>query len=151
MTVAPHAPPLVCADVEEAVAVLRDRGLRLTASRRLVLTELFAGTGDPVSADQLATRLALDLASVYRNLEALEQQGLVRHVHLGHGPGLYARIADGEREYLYCVGCHAVRAVTPEQLNAVRALIRQEFGYEASFSHFPVTGACPDCARRPSP
>ena len=30
-----------------------------------------------------------DLASVYRNLETLEDAGLVRHMHLGHGPGLY--------------------------------------------------------------
>jgi Fur family ferric uptake transcriptional regulator len=146
MTIAPHAPPLACADVEEAIAVLRERGLRLTASRRLVVAELFAGDGDPMSAETLANRLNLDLGSVYRNLEALEQQGLIRHVHLGHGPGLYARIADGEREYLYCVHCHAVRAVTPDQLDPVRALIRQQFGYEARFSHFPVTGACPDCA-----
>ena len=29
----------------------------------------------------------LDVASVYRNLETLEQIGLVRHFHLGHGPG----------------------------------------------------------------
>ena len=33
---------------------------------------------------------ASDLASVYRNLEHLEELGVVRHVHFGHGPGLYA-------------------------------------------------------------
>jgi Fur family ferric uptake transcriptional regulator len=147
MTVAPHAPPLACVSIDDAIAVLRERGLRLTASRRLVLAALFeAADPNPVSAEHLAGRLNLDLGSVYRNLEALEHQGLIRHVHLGHGPGLYARIADGEREYLYCVHCDAVRAVRPEQLDGVRALIRKQFGYEARFSHFPVTGACPDCA-----
>ena len=145
MTVAPHAPPLACSGLDEAIAVLRERGLRLTASRRLVLEALFS-EDDPLSAERLAGSLNLDLASVYRNLEALEQQGLIRHVHLGHGPGLYARVVEGEREYLYCVHCHAVRAVTPEQLDGVRDAIRERFGYEARFSHFPVTGACPDCA-----
>jgi Fur family ferric uptake transcriptional regulator len=146
VTVAPHAPSLACRDVEEALAVLRARGLRVTASRRLVLQALFRGGGDPVSAEALAGGLELDLGSVYRNLEALEQQGLVRHVHLGHGPGLYARVVEGQREYLYCVHCHAVRAVPPDQLDLVRDAIRERFGYEASFSHFPITGACPDCA-----
>jgi Fur family ferric uptake transcriptional regulator len=146
MTIAPHPPPLACADLEEAIALLRERGLRLTASRRLVLAELFDGDGEPVSAETLATRLNLDLGSVYRNLEALEQHGLIRHVHLGHGPGLYARVADGEREYLYCISCHRVRAVAPDQLDPVRAAIRARFGYEANFSHFPITGTCADCS-----
>ena len=44
-----------------------------------------------MSAETLARRLPhCDLGSVYRNLEALEAIGLVRHVHLGHGPGMYA-------------------------------------------------------------
>jgi len=36
----------------------------------------------------MASRLKLVPTTVYRNLEALERHGLVRHVHLGHGPGL---------------------------------------------------------------
>ncbi len=145
MTLAPEAAPIVCATVEEAVAVLRDRGLRLSTSRRLVLEELFA-VDRPLPADDLAARLRLDLTSVYRNLEVLEQQGLVRHVHLGHGPGLYALLAHGEREYLYCERCHAVTAAAPAELDPVRAEIRGRFGYEARFTHFPITGICPACA-----
>jgi hypothetical protein len=29
----------------------------------------------------------------------------------------------------------------------VRSLIQREFGYDASFSHFPIVGRCADCAR----
>ncbi len=150
MTLAPQASPIVCATLEEAVAILRERGFRLSTSRRLVLEELFAADR-PVSADHIAARLKLDVTSVYRNLEVLEQQGLVRHVHLGHGPGLYALLAQGEREYLYCERCHAVSALPPAELDPVRAEIRERFGYEARFTHFPITGTCPDCARRQPP
>ena len=48
---------------------------------------------------------------MYRNLEALERLGLIRHVHLGHGPGLYARIGLGPLEYLLCDSCGAHLAV----------------------------------------
>jgi Fur family ferric uptake transcriptional regulator len=41
-----------------------------------------------------------DTASVDRNLETLEEIGLVRQVHLGHGPGLYELTSDGAREHL---------------------------------------------------
>jgi Fur family transcriptional regulator, ferric uptake regulator len=145
MTEAPRVPTLAFTGLDEALAALRERGLRISTPRRLVLEALFAADG-PVSAEQLATGLGLDLASVYRNLEALEAQGVVRHVHLGHGPGLHALVVPGEREYTYCEGCGAVRAVAPAELDPVRALIRERFGLEARFTHFPIVGLCTACA-----
>jgi Fur family transcriptional regulator, ferric uptake regulator len=145
MTISPDAPPLVCGDLAEAVAALRERGLRLSSSRRLVLEALFAADA-PVSAEHMAQRLKLDLASVYRNLETLERHGLVRHVHFGHGPGLYALLGHGEREYLYCERCGSVRALHPAELDPVRDSIREQFGHEARFTHFPIVGTCPTCS-----
>ena len=141
----PHsAVPLVEApDLQAAAAVVRSHGLRLSTARRLVLEALYA-TDEPLTADRIAGDL--DVASVYRNLETLEQIGLVRHFHLGHGPGLYARSAVGAYEYLLCDACGAVVAVEPERLDPVRERIRQDFGYEARFTHFPIAGLCPDCA-----
>jgi Fur family transcriptional regulator, ferric uptake regulator len=150
MTLASSAAPVSCATLDDAVALLRERGFRLSTSRRLVLEALFAAD-QPVTAEHLATGLRLDLTSVYRNLEVLEQQGLVRHVHLGHGPGLYALVARGEHEYLYCERCHAVTAVAPEELAPVRDRIRERFGYEVRFTHFPLTGTCAACAVSLSP
>jgi Fur family ferric uptake transcriptional regulator len=148
MTLAPDAPPLECRTVAEAVTVLRDRGLRLSTARRLVLEALFAADG-PVSAELLSRQLQLDLSSIYRNLELLESHGLVRHVHLGHGPGLYALRVRGEQEYLYCERCGAVRAIPPHELDLVREQVRQRFGYEARFTHFPIVGTCPACSPDP--
>jgi Fur family ferric uptake transcriptional regulator len=145
MTNTSHARPLACADLPGAIAALRARGLRLSASRRLVLEALYAADG-PISAEHLTRLLNLDPTSVYRNLETLESHGLVRHVHLGHGPGLYALLDEGEREYLFCEGCGAVRAVAPEELDEVRTRIRARFGYDVTFTHFAMVGACGSCA-----
>ncbi len=144
MTAAPDIPRVPFADLASAVEALRRRGLRLTTPRRLVLEALFAAEG-PVSAEHIATELKLDVTSAYRNLEALEHHGLARHVHLGHGPGLYALIGRGEREFLSCERCGAVRTLTREQLDPVRDQIRQLFGYEARFTHFAIVGLCPAC------
>ena len=38
-------------------------------------------------------------------------------------------------------------AVEPSDMDAVRTLIHERFGYEARFSHFPILGLCADCAR----
>jgi Fur family transcriptional regulator, ferric uptake regulator len=152
---APHTGPLLSApDMESAVDALRSHGLRVSAARRLVLESLFAAEG-PIPAERIADGLAgrlpqSDLASVYRNLETLEAVGLVRHFHLGHGPGLYGLARAGEREYLACRSCRAVREVEPSEMERVRSLIRREFGYDASFSHFPIVGLCAACAREES-
>ena len=148
MTVAPDTPRLTFTDLADAVDALRERGLRLTTPRRLVLEALFSADG-PVSAEYIASSLNLELTSVYRNLEALEQHGLARHVHLGHGPGLYALVGRGEREFLSCERCGGVRTLTPDQLDPVRNQIKELFGYEARFTHFAIVGLCPTCAKRP--
>jgi Fur family transcriptional regulator, ferric uptake regulator len=152
----PHAsPPLAAPDVDTAVEALRAHGLRVSAARRLVLEALFAAER-PVPAEQIADGLAgrlprSDLASAYRNLETLEEVGLVRHFHVGHGPGLYGLTGAAECEYLVCNACAAVRAVEPRRMERLRSLIKDEFGYEASFSHFPIIGLCADCANLEAP
>ena len=77
----------------------------------------------------------------------LERHGLIRHVHLGHGPGLYVLVGRHEVEYLYCERCASVTALTPEQLDPVRDEIRARFGYQARFTHFPIVGLCDACRR----
>jgi Fur family ferric uptake transcriptional regulator len=153
VTVAPESPKLQFEDIHGAVTLLRRRGLRLSAARRQVLETLFA-LDAPASAEEIAARgggaLGADLASVYRNLEVLEREGIVRHVHLGHGPGLYALAGGREREYLVCERCGRVEAVEPARLDHVRDLIAADLGYVVAFTHFPLVGRCADCARTAS-
>ena len=148
MTIAAQTPPLVFDTIEEAVNAVRRGGMRLSTARRLLLEALFAAH-DPVSAAQLAQDLSIDESSVYRNLEVLERHGLVRHVHLGHGPGLYTLVGRQEIEYLYCERCEKMTAVAPDQLDPVRRSIRKRFGYEARFTHFAIVGLCERCAATP--
>ena len=149
MTVHPPVRPLPADDPAAAAVALRSAGLRISTARRLIIDALFGVVG-PISAARLASDLSLDESSVYRNLEVLEQHGLVRHVHLGHGPGLYVLAGAERAEYLYCERCHAVVALPPEDLDPVRDLIRARFGYTPAFTHFPIVGLCSHCrlARR---
>lgn len=145
MTRPSRVPALRYDTLEDVVAAVRTHGGRLSVPRRLILETLF-GAEDPVSAEAIATRLQLEPTSVYRNLEHLEALGVVRHVHLGHGPGLYVLRGLGAREHLVCEACDRVQAVEPARLDGVRAAIRAEFGFEAGFGHFPIVGVCAGCA-----
>jgi Fur family transcriptional regulator, ferric uptake regulator len=142
---APQTPPLHFATIDEAIAGVRERGLRLSTARRLVLEALFAAD-TAVSAQQLSRDLSLDVTSVYRNLELLERFGAVRHVHLAHGAGLYVLAGRQEHEYLYCERCETVTPVAVEQLDPARNLIHEQFGFHAHFTHFAIVGLCQHCA-----
>ncbi len=147
MTSTHDAPELHFENVDDVIEALRARGLRLSATRQRLLDALFAASG-PVSAEALALRLRLVATSVYRNLETLERHGLVAHVHLGHGPGLYALAGHGPREYIYCPACGGARSIRPELLDPVRVHIRRRFGYSVRFTHFALVGTCEACTRR---
>jgi len=136
--------------LDDALDVLQQRGRRLSAARRVILEVLFAADG-PMTAEAIGAEIdgrppRSDRASTYRNLETLQELGLVTHVHLGHGPGLYALAGAGEREYLVCDRCHDVRAMPPRQLDEIRALVLERFAFQARFDHFPVFGLCAACA-----
>jgi len=151
MTTPNLAPPLTVSDLPSVWEVVRRGGLRLTSARRLVL-EALARAGRPLHADEIAAGAgqvpASDIASVYRNLETLERVGVVRHMHHGHGPGLYALVGSEGDEYLVCESCGSSRAVESQELEGVRDEIRERFGFEARFSHFPLFGLCRECAAK---
>ena len=151
MTVAPRTPVQEIATLEEALGALRAGGMRVSTPRRLVLEALFAAPG-PVPAATLAAGLEVDESSVYRNLEVLERHGMVRHVHLGHGPGLYLLAGRTGAGYLYCDQCAAVTTAQTAELDAVSAVIEERFGLVPDFSHFAIVGRCAACAaERPEP
>ena len=121
MTRAHHSPPLRFDTLDQVVEAVRAGGGRLSLPRRMVLETLFASRGAAARGGDRPAAWALDLTSVYRNLEALEALGAVRHVHLGHGPGLYALVGRGSREYLVCEICDGHRGRPGLEVRAVRA------------------------------
>jgi Fur family ferric uptake transcriptional regulator len=146
VTVPAHAAPVAVPDLASAYATLRSLGLRLSTARRIVLEALFAAAG-PVTAEELARGPAAgcDLASIYRNLETLEAAGVVRHLHIGHGAGLYAPTAVAA-ELVVCERCGARADIDPRVTADIRAAVQAATGFTARFDHFPLAGLCPRCA-----
>jgi Fur family ferric uptake transcriptional regulator len=143
MTIAHRSEALAAPSLTAAVVALRTRGMRVSATRRRLLETLYRASG-PLTADELAG--GLDIASVYRNLDALEAIGLVRHVHVGHGPGLYALARRRDSGYAACDRCGRHAPLTPGQLASVRDAVLAATGFDGDFSHFPIVGTCPECA-----
>ncbi|HWI75223.1 MAG TPA: helix-turn-helix domain-containing protein [Baekduia sp.] len=144
MTVPAHAALVAAPDLAAAIAAVRAAGLRLSGARRTVLAALY-GAARPLTAEDIARGADCDLASVYRNLETLEEAGVVRHMHLGHGAGVYLPAADAT-ELVVCERCGARADIDPRVTADVRAAVRAATGFTPRFDHFPLAGLCPRCA-----
>jgi Fur family transcriptional regulator, ferric uptake regulator len=133
---------------EDWRARLRRKGYRLTPQRELILEAvdtLGHATPDEVLSEVRKHSSALNVSTVYRTLEVLEQLGLVRHAHLSDRAPTYHSVRDHEHFHLVCRNCHKVISVDPEVIEPTLARLREEFGFEADVGHLTVFGRCTDC------
>jgi Fe2+ or Zn2+ uptake regulation protein len=122
--------------------------MRRTAARQAILEALFA-TGGHVTAEDLAARVqrrfpTVDVSTVYRTLDVLEELDVVDHVHLAHGPAIY-HLADDDHQHLVCESCGEVQELPAERLRPFLEMLRGEFGFEVPRRHFAIVGLCEAC------
>ena len=105
-----HTPP------DEWQSRLRAQGYRLTPQRELVLRaveHLGHATPDEVLAEVRRESSAVNISTVYRTLELLEQLDLVRHAHITDRAPTYHSTATPPHVHTVCRTCGAVGEVTP--------------------------------------
>lgn len=139
-----HAAP------EEWQAKLRERGYRLTPQRELVLhavDRLGHATPDEVHAEIRAQSSAVNLSTVYRTLELLEELGLVRHAHITDRAPTYHSTATPDHAHLVCRGCGKVSEATPDDVAPLTEALERKFGFHTDIGHLTVFGSCEACSR----
>jgi Fur family ferric uptake transcriptional regulator len=127
---------------------LRASGYRVTPQRQLVLeavTKLEHATPEEIFADIHQTARGVNVSTVYRTLELLEQVGLVTHTHLGHGAPVYHLAAEAQHVHLVCRDCEKVIQIDPAAVGSLVTVLDEEFGFETDVGHLTVYGRCADC------
>jgi len=124
---------------------LRSRGFRLTPQRELILgavQELGHATPDQVHARVQQSSSAVNLSTVYRTLEVLEEVGLIRHAHLSDRAPTYHSVHGHEHFHLVCRNCKRVTSVGTAALEPLRSVLGEEHGFEIDEGHLTVFGTC---------
>jgi Fur family transcriptional regulator, ferric uptake regulator len=127
---------------------LRGSGYRLTPQRELVLRaveELGHATPDEILAQVRRQSAAVNVSTVYRNLEVLEEIGLVRHAHLSDRAPTYHSNTGRAHFHLVCRNCHRVTSVDPDMALTFVTALRHQWGFDADLGHLTVHGRCVDC------
>lgn len=128
---------------------LRAGGYRVTPQRQLVLQSvqrLTHATPERILTDVQETAEGVNLSTVYRTLEVLEEVGLVSHTHIGHGSPAYHSTEEVAHIHLVCGRCGAVLSVAAEVAQPFAERLREQVGFHTDISHVSLHGLCADCA-----
>lgn len=129
---------------------LREKGYRLTPQRELVLSavdRLGHATPDEILAAVREESQAVNISTVYRTLELLEELGLVRHNHISDRAPTYHSTATPDHVHLVCRGCGAITEVVPEVIGPMTDTLRAEYGFTTDIGHLTVFGTCRECTK----
>lgn len=129
--------------------LLRERGLRLTPQRQLVLDavrELGHATPEQVHVHVQHTAAGVNITTIYRTLELLEELGLVTHAHLSHGAPTY-HAGEDRHVHLVCKGCGRIDEMETAELGPLAEMLRKERGFRLDVGHVSFVGICGACGR----
>ena len=137
-------------DVEAGhlIEALRADGLRVTAPRRAICQALARGHDLHLTATTLHEAAeevlgsAIDISTVYRTIDALEQADLVHHVHLGHGPAVLHLSDHLEHHHLTCEVCGLTVDIPIDDLQSLTDAVATRHGFTIDSAHFALIGRC---------
>ena len=141
--------------VPDPAALLRERGIQVTAQRLAVLR---AVSGQPhITADAVAEAVraeigAISLQSVYDALGLLVAERLIRRIQpAGSAARFEDRVGDNHH-HLICRTCGRVVDVDCAVGSAPCLTAADDSGYEIDEAEVAYWGRCPDCvAQSPTP
>ena len=124
---------------------------RNTPQRRVILQELCQLKSHPTAAELYAVvrqRLPrISLGTVYRNLEVLHEDGMIRKMEFA---GAESRF-DGTLEQHYhvrCTECDRVDDIHPADPGLAPSRPAELGGFEITGHRLEYFGICPDCRKR---
>ena len=127
---------------------LRAGGYRVTPQRQLILeavARLEHATPEEIYGEVRQTARGVNVSTIYRTLELLEQIGLVKHTHIHHGAPSYHLTEHTQHVHLVCRKCEQVTEVDEGAVAPLVAALEERQGFLTDVGHLTVFGVCSGC------
>ncbi len=135
-------------DTQLALDTLRTRRFRITPQREMIIDALFNGDQHKTAEDifaQVQTRTsAVNIATIYRTLDMLVEQGIASRTDLG-GQIIYAPREHGPHIHLVCHHCSIVVDANADVLAVLDAQLQSDYKFRADLGHISLFGVCSGC------
>ncbi len=132
------------------VKQLRDRGLRYTPQREMVLQAVHEVKGQ-ATAEEIYERVrhlstCVDISTIYRTLDLLQEFNLVAVIDLGDGQRRYEHLgAHGPHSHLLCRSCGQLFPLPEEEVSHFRSALAASHGFAVDLDGVILPGLCQAC------
>ena len=129
---------------------LRKRGFRLTPQREIVLSILHK-IDSMASVEEIFEKVrdistAIDISTVYRTLDLLQEFNLVISTDLGDGHHVYKLVGvENPHLHLICRQCGAVIGTEMGPNSSLAAYYLEHYGFRVDFDSLSFPGLCKNC------
>jgi Fur family ferric uptake transcriptional regulator len=128
--------------------ILQENGLKATKSR-VALIALLEKVDQPVDAHHIFhqlkdTKIAVDLATVYRILEKFLSLGIVKQIDFREGKLRY-ELAGDHHHHLVCQDCGDIKPFHGKCLGEVEKVIEQHYKFRVTEHILEFFGKCQKC------
>lgn len=122
---------------------------RNTSQRRAILTALESAQG-PLTPQEvldfaIQEQASLGIATVYRNLNSLEEQGEIVAVHLPNDSVRYEPAGRGHHHHFRCQTCEQVFELSAKCPVAILEGVTLPGGFKVQDHELTLYGLCPSC------
>ena len=131
--------------------LLRQRGVRLTAARRLVAKRAVAFlhfTAEELVKEVRRADSSVGRATVYRTLALLQDVGAIEKHDFRYGPPNYElTFAKTHHDHLMCVTCGEIIEFQEPRIEQLQDEVVQKYGYQLLSHAHKLYGFCGKCQK----
>jgi len=126
---------------------LRDNKLKATPAR-LELLDIFEHARRPLAVAELSEKLPeSDRATLYRNVEVLEQLGLLKQIRFKDRQ-VYYEVEDKHHHHIVCTNCGKIADISHCKLDTTGKSVLKHTGFAEIDDHsLEFYGLCAACAK----
>jgi Fur family ferric uptake transcriptional regulator len=133
---------------QEALKILKRKGLRMTPQRQAIVAEVMGAKGHinaPAITQLVQARVpGVTPSTIYRTLDMLEDVGIISHSHLERGAE-YHHAGESGHVHLTCSRCGAEDDLSLDEAESLERLIMKHKGFRPDLTHFAISGLCRNC------
>ena len=138
--------------------MLKEKGLKVTGQRLLVLETMGAHLGEHLTAEEIfelarTKSPEIGLATIYRALQMLVNLHVVRKVSFDDGFARYelSRNLSSERHHHHhaiCLGCKTVFSLEEDLLEPLEEKLKERLGFDVTDHEVKLYGYCRVCREK---
>ncbi|MCM3586205.1 transcriptional repressor [Mesobacillus maritimus] len=131
----------------ELIPYLKERGLRITPQRLLILETILSLDGHPTAEDIHQSISFTSLTTIYNNLKLFVKLGILNELPYGNGLSKY-EFNHSKHYHVICEACGKIVDFKYPDLIEVEQIASKLTNYDIHHHHFEVYGVCSSCQNK---